>query len=91
MYTVYVLFSESTRKTYIGMTSDLLNRFKSHNELGTKGYTKNYRPWKVIHIEYFTSKSEALVRERQLKSGNGRGFIKERIIPKMLELGFLKI
>jgi len=39
MFTVYVLYSQKYDKIYIGATSDLENRFLSHNELDTKGYT----------------------------------------------------
>ncbi|MEM6892854.1 MAG: GIY-YIG nuclease family protein [Bacteroidota bacterium] len=37
-YLVYILFSETHQKTYCGMTSHLIARFKSHNELATKGW-----------------------------------------------------
>ncbi|MEO0508146.1 MAG: hypothetical protein AAF090_18465 [Bacteroidota bacterium] len=39
------------------MTSNLIARFKSHNELGTKGWTIKFRPWEVIHLEVFSYKS----------------------------------
>ena len=76
IYHVYILYSEKYHKHYIGYTSDLESRFKSHNELGTKGYTLRYRPWRIIHTESFTSKIEAMKREKYLKSGVGREFIK---------------
>ena len=40
MYIVYVLYSEVYDKTYTGMTSNIEERFKSHNELGKKGWDK---------------------------------------------------
>ncbi|MDX1937936.1 MAG: GIY-YIG nuclease family protein, partial [Flavihumibacter sp.] len=40
LYTVYILYSPSRQKIYIGYTSNLLNRMLSHNELG-KGWTSN--------------------------------------------------
>ncbi len=61
------------------MTSDLEERFKSHNELGTKGWTKNFRPWTIIHREAYSNKTDALKREKYLKSGVGREFIKSLI------------
>jgi putative endonuclease len=61
----------------------------SHNIHATKGYTQYYRPWKVIHVEYFQSKTEALIREKALKSGKGREYIKNEIIPFMKQLGFI--
>ncbi len=38
MFTVYVLYSQKFGKIYIGFTADLDSRFKSHNELATKGW-----------------------------------------------------
>ena len=72
MYTVYILHSKAFNKIYVGCTSNLEARFKSHNELGTKGWTIKFRPWEVIHTEEFDSKREALDREKQLKGGKGR-------------------
>jgi putative endonuclease len=74
-FSVYVLYSPSFNKIYVGSTSDLETRLLSHNDLATKGYTVRYRPWTLIHSETFRTKREALLRERQLKSGKGRAFI----------------
>ncbi len=74
-YLVYILFSEKHNKTYVGFTSSLIERFKSHNELATKGYTIKFRPWTVIHVEVFHSKTEALKREKWFKTGVGREYI----------------
>ena len=78
-FVVYILFSEDYGKTYVGFTCNLIERFKSHNYLSKKGYTIKFRPWQVIYIEFFTTKSEALNREKFLKSGKGRELIKEII------------
>ncbi|MBL7737638.1 MAG: GIY-YIG nuclease family protein [Chitinophagaceae bacterium] len=75
MFTVYVLYSQTFKKIYIGCTSDLEERFKSHNELGTKGWTVRYRPWRIVHTELFENKSDALKREKQLKTAAGRRWI----------------
>jgi putative endonuclease len=76
MFTVYILYSESYDKIYIGYTGNLEERLKSHNELGKKGWTRLYRPWKLIHFEDFETKQEALCREKALKSGKGREWIR---------------
>ena len=78
-FVVYILYSAKFNKTYTGFTSDLIERFKSHNNLSTKGYTLKFRPWIVIHIEFFNSKTEAINREKYLKSGIGREFIQNII------------
>ncbi|WP_426670703.1 GIY-YIG nuclease family protein [Mucilaginibacter sp. McL0603] len=75
MFTVYVLYSEKFNQIYIGFTSDLPNRFLSHNELATKGHTIKYRPWVIAYTEEYGTKSEAMKREVQLKTANGRKFI----------------
>jgi putative endonuclease len=82
MFTVYVLFSEKFNKIYIGYTSDLEQRFKSHNELGTKGWTIKFRPWKIVYTEKFETKSSALIREKELKTSRGRAFIRNEILKK---------
>jgi putative endonuclease len=79
MLTVYVLYSEKFNKMYIGFTSDLEKRFLSHNEVGIKGWTKNFRPWKIIHTETFETKVEAMSREKQLKTNKGRESIRKII------------
>jgi putative endonuclease len=79
MFTVYVLYSVKFNKIYIGYTSDLPNRFLSHNELAAKGYTIRYRPWIIAHSEEYETKREAIAREKQLKDATGRRFIWEII------------
>ncbi len=79
MYTVYVLYSESYDKIYIGYTSNLEQRLLSHNHLAKKGYTVRFRPWTLVISENFATKTEALKRERSLKSAGGRRYIWEVI------------
>ena len=78
-FVVYILFSKKYNKTYTGFTSSLINRFKSHNELSNKGFTKNFRPWIVVYVEFFNSKKQAMKKEIFLKSGVGRKFVKNTI------------
>ena len=75
-FTVYALYSVRYDKLYIGYTSDLEQRLKSHNELAKKGFTVKYRPWGLIFSEDFERKSEAMKRERELKTHQGRIFLK---------------
>lgn len=62
------------------MTSDLITRFHFHNSKSTKGFTIRFRPWTVIHVEFFEHKSAALKREKELKSGKGREWIKQIVL-----------
>ena len=82
MFFVYVLHSPEFNKIYIGFTSDLEKRLLSHNQLANKGWTVKYRPWNLIHTESFSTKSDALQREKQLKSGKGREWIHQNFFPK---------
>ncbi len=85
---VYVLYSSTSGKTYAGFTSDLKSRMDSHNVFAKKGYTIRYRPWVLIYTEEFPNKRDALLREKELKTGKGRAFIKE-IIRRQIDAGFI--
>lgn len=80
MFTVYVLYSIRFNKIYIGYTSNLAQRLLSHNKLSKKGWTVKFRPWKVIHTEEFKNKEDALIREKQLKCGQGREWIRNTLL-----------
>ena len=81
-FVVYVLWSSKYNKRYIGMTSSLIERFKSHNYLSTKGWTVRYRPWAVVYVKFFTRKSHALHYEKFLKSGQGRKWLNTHVFYK---------
>ncbi len=81
-FVVYILFSKRFNKTYVGFTSNLIERFKSHNYLSKTGFTIKFRPWEVIYVEFFGYKSEALLKEKYFKTGKGREKIKELINTK---------
>jgi len=71
---------------YIGYTSDLRNRFLSHNELATKGHTIKYRPWVIAYTEEYQTKTEAIKRENYLKSTRSRKFAWDIIRDKFVSL-----
>ncbi len=71
MYFVYVLENTATQKHYTGFTVDLVQRLGQHNSGITKS-TKNRGKWELIYSEEFATRSEAMQRERYLKSGQGR-------------------
>ena len=76
MFTVYALYSDHFDKIYVGFSSDIEKRLFSHNHAANKGWTKSFQPWKVIYSETFETKSEAIQREKQLKTSRGRDFIR---------------
>ena len=88
-YCVYVLYSLKLSKTYVGFTRSLINRFKSHNHLASKGWTKQGKPWVVVHVEFYPNKQAAINRERLLKGGQGRSWIKSKILKQKHIVGLI--
>jgi putative endonuclease len=80
MFTVYILYSTSHNKTYVGQTKDLQNRLLEHNETALKGFTVSYRPWILVHHEVYETRGEAMKREKYLKNGMGREIVKKIVV-----------
>nr|WP_299345753.1 GIY-YIG nuclease family protein [Allomuricauda sp.] len=78
MFFVYIIYSERFSKFYVGLSSDVERRISGHNSGNTKS-TKNYAPWKVVHVEEFDTRPEARKRELYLKSAAGRRWRKKHI------------
>ncbi|NOX17674.1 MAG: GIY-YIG nuclease family protein [Chlorobi bacterium] len=77
------IYSHKSDRIYIGQTNNISLRLAEHNQ-GKSKSTKHYRPWIVIYKEEFNSRSDAMKREKELKSHQGREFIRKEIIPKYL-------
>jgi putative endonuclease len=81
MYIVYVIINREKCKTYTGQTNDLEKRMLRHNghtPSKTTLFTKKYAGiWEVLHQEHFSTREDAVRRERELKSYQGRKFIKK--------------
>jgi len=74
---VYIL-QNSRRNRYIGLTKDLRKRILRHNS-GKNKSTKYGIPWKLIYCEISLNKEDARAREKYLKSGMGRRYLKNRL------------
>ena len=72
---VYILFSETANKYYIGETNNLERRISEHN-MGKERTTKPNIPFILIYSEKFKTRKEARIREKYLKSGCGKEFLK---------------
>jgi putative endonuclease len=81
-YTVYVIYNSLREKTYTGYTSNLKSRLLRHNQcLPNKksSYTsKNSGFWRLIYKEAFSNRKDAVLKEKWLKSGVGREFVKKK-------------
>lgn len=78
MYYVYLLQSQIDQGWYIGYTSDLQRRFQEHNRGDTKSVIHR-KPFILIYYEAYIHKMDAIGRERFLKSGGGRRFLKMQL------------
>lgn len=78
MYQVYALKSISRNYIYVGMTNNLDRRIGEHNK-GREKTTKPYSPFELIYSQKFSSRAEARVKEKQLKMGSGKEFLKTLI------------
>ena len=56
------------------MTQDVRKRIIEHNS-GKQKYTKGYRPWELVYVKEFSTRNEARIHEKYLKSGIGREFL----------------
>jgi putative endonuclease len=77
-YYVYILQSQKDKYWYTGYTSNLRKRFSEHQN-GYTHSTKSRRPWRLIYYEACLSEGDAIAREKYLKSGMGKRFIKKRL------------
>jgi putative endonuclease len=75
MYYVYAIKSLVKNYIYVGMTNDIERRVLEHNS-GENKSTKAYKPFILIHKEQFETRIEARKREKYLKSGIGKEFLK---------------
>jgi putative endonuclease len=72
MFFAYILRSEKTKRHYVGSTDNLKNRLEEHNSGETVSIRRGI-PWKIVHIEQFKTRSEAIRKEKQIKArGAGR-------------------
>ena len=78
MFYVYVLRSASDDGFYIGYSANLRKRIREHKQ-GLAFATSFRGPWRLIYYEAYLNQHDALGRERYLKSGSGRRFLKAQL------------
>ena len=74
-FTVYVIQSIAGQR-YIGQTKDLQRRLTEHNQSRSR-WTKRSSQWQLIYHEDFNDRTSAVRRERYLKSGAGREWLRK--------------
>ncbi len=73
----YVLKSAKDNGLHIGWTNKLKRRLQAHND-GLVAATKYRLSLKLVYFEGCLSKEDAVCREKQLKTGFGRAYLKRR-------------
>ncbi|TAL42922.1 MAG: GIY-YIG nuclease family protein [Chitinophagaceae bacterium] len=75
MIIVYAVKSLSRNYIYVGMTNDVSRRLVEHNN-GENKSTKAYKPFILIYTEGFPDRTSGRIKERYLKSGVGKEFLR---------------
>lgn len=78
MWHVYVLWSESSKLHYVGITQNIERRLPEHNS-GKSKFTSGHSPWKLIYSEQCEDSKAARSREKYLKSAAGKRFIEKQL------------
>lgn len=80
-YYIYILFSQSINRFYIGYSGDVTKRVKQHNENTSDKYTGRAKDWVIKAVFKTPTKSDAIVLERFLKKQKSSVFIEKIIDP----------
>jgi putative endonuclease len=84
MYYVYLLHSAKDKGFYIGFSTNLKRRLAEHRR-GASFATKSRGPWNLIYYEAYLNQEDALGREKYLKSGSGRRFLRAQLRHYLLQ------
>ncbi len=66
MYYLYIIKSQKSEWYYVGITSDINKRVELHNQ-GKVRSTKSKRTYKLVLIETYENRTEARIRELEIK------------------------
>jgi putative endonuclease len=77
MYYVYILYSLSADKFYIGQTGDVLKRLEEHNHPSVNSkFTAKYLPWELkLYFPVNENRADAMMVERFIKAQKSRKFV----------------
>jgi len=78
MFYVYAFYNKNRKVFYIGFTNDLKRRVQEHKN-GKTHTTYRMADKLLVYYEACLSKEDAMKREKQLKTGFGRGYLKRRL------------
>jgi putative endonuclease len=85
---VYIIVSLQNGTFYKGFSLNPVLRLKQHND-GLSKYTSKFKPWKLVFVEQFSSKSDALIREKNLKKATNERILALIDSPKNIVKTFI--
>ena len=78
MFKVYIIFSAFLDRYYVGSTANIEDRLFRHKNSGSKS-TKSASDWELVYSEEFDTRSEAVMREREIKGKKSRKYLEALI------------
>ena len=80
MFYVYLLQDSGDKSWYIGYSANLKQRVERHQRGDGARTTRRKQNWDLIYYEAYKNEQDAKGRERFLKSGSGRTYLKKQLI-----------
>ncbi len=71
---VYILYSKTKDKYYVGQSDDLKERLLSHNS-GKSPYTSIASDWELVYFEEHETRTASRKRENEIKRKKSRKYI----------------
>jgi putative endonuclease len=87
MFFIYILYSPSADKYYVGQTNDPNRRLFEHNNNPRNTFTRKFAPWTLkAYFKVNDNRGDAMKLEKYIKKQKSRHFIKKLInIPGFFE------
>jgi putative endonuclease len=73
---VYIIYSCSLNKYYVGQTNNIDDRLLRHNS-GREKYTKIGTPWELVWKKEVLTRSEAMKLEKQIKNRGAKRYLEK--------------
>lgn len=90
MFYIYILYSSTADKFYVGYSEDPWARLQQHRENSSDKFTGKYEEWALMAVfEVGTSRSEAMSVEKFIKKQKSRKLLIALVNPAFVPVGFL--
>ena len=80
MYYVYLLENQDDKSWYVGYSMNLRQRIDDHKNGSGGRTTRVKKNWRLIYYEAYVVREDVLGREKFLKGGSGRSFLKKQLV-----------